>query len=267
MTAAPLPRPAPRAAGRGALVRGRSLLVLVAILGVAGLAWAGTTRTVDAQTTEAEWAFVPLGLFGDERVRLSLRLQMDEAAAGDAAGVALRYHDGSDLPPAEDADILLYAAGIVSPDDGRAAHLIIERPCRAWAAEGLAPAAEVLGAELARVWARYQVQFPPCGVTDDPTLADILVFAAGSPPAEVDLAGYEPLGSFLSAAPVSSTPGGTPVDPAPAQGGSLGGEETDDTLALIAGLLVATAVLAGARVLTGTGPGAGGTDTGRARAR
>lgn len=235
-----------------------SLLVLAAL---------ALPQITAAQAPEAEWAFNPMGVFADERVQLSMRLQMDTEAAADASGISLDYLGASELPPEEDAELLLAAAGVLPPEGGQVTGIVVERPCRVWAAnESLTPAAVALGEELSRVWSQYGVSFPPCGATDDPAGADILVFPFGEPPAEVDLFAARAQGSFLGFAEPSggtpgeatgstgSTGGGTDAGPAPAQGGSGGDEASSDALAMTIGALLALGALAAARGLTGIRP-------------
>jgi len=231
-----------------------SLLVLAAL---------ALPQIAAAQAPEAEWAFNPMGVFADERVQLSMRLQMDTDAAADASGVTLDYLGAGELPPEEDAELLLAAAGVLPPEGSQITGIVVERPCRVWAAnESLAPAAVALGEELSRVWSQYGVGFPPCGATDDPAGADILVFPFGQPPAEVDLFAARAQGSFLGIAEApdgapagtGGNGGGTDAGPAPAQGGSGGDEASSDALAMTIGAVLALAALAGARGLTGIRP-------------
>lgn len=240
----------PRSARRSpAMLTG---LVLAVALGLAVVV-AGMPSRADAQTTDAEWAFAPLGIFADPRVQVGIASQVDSARAGEASGVALSFHQADGLvAPAEEAPLLLAAAGIIPPEGGNATGLVVERPCRTWAANPrLRDAATVLGEELGRVWAQYGVTVAPCLNTDDPTLADVIVFAAGSPPAEVDLLAARSTGSFLGSSQMPGAGGDDVV--VPAEGGSLGDGDGDDVIATAIGLAVAVLCVAGARRISARG--------------
>ncbi|MGE3960877.1 MAG: hypothetical protein AB7F65_04275 [Dehalococcoidia bacterium] len=231
--------------------RARLAPLLAAAVAILGFAW-GAAPAV-GQSDAAEWTLAPLGLFGDERVELAMRLQIDAEAAAATAGVALSYFGSTEAPAGNAAD-LLAAAGVAAP--GQAAEgLVIERPCRTWAAdETLAPVATALGAELSEAWATYEVGFPPCGQTDDPALADILVFPAGEPPAGIDLQTPRGAGSFLGfARPVQegATPGTGGGEPTPAEGGSLGEAQETGAVEVAVALAAAAVVLGGGRLLSG----------------
>ncbi|MDA1010424.1 MAG: hypothetical protein O2888_03000 [Chloroflexi bacterium] len=184
-----------------ALSIGSAATLLMAVF----IATSGTT-TVSAQSASAEWAFAPRGFFGDERVVQSMRLQMNTDAAATAGGVSLGYFNGAELfAPSEDALILLMAAGLLGHEQTQVVGVTTSRECRVWSggsegaeAEALAATATILGEELARVWGDLGVSLAPCEVTGDPVQADLLVFPAGQPPAEVDFMAYQSEGSFLS---------------------------------------------------------------------
>ena len=229
----------------------RSCLPAVVALIVAAATFLPTT--VSAQPTTAQWTLAPLGPFGDERIENAMRILIDADAAGATAGVTLQYANGAELDPAQDARALLAASGVVVGRRG-ADGIVIERPCRTWASDpALEPVAQALGAELSQAWAAFNVDFPPCGLTPDPALADILVFT--TPPDGVDLETPRTAGSFIGVAQAPAeggapSSGGATGGPTPSQGGSLG-EETDTSVIEIAlGILAAVAVVAGGRLVS-----------------
>lgn len=257
-----------------------SLLALVALL-LSGALTLSAPSTASAQTgsPDAEWAFAAMGIFADPRVQLGLALQVDSEDAGEAGDVTLAFLDQADIDAsAEDAGALLAAAGIVpaAGASASASSFIVERPCRVWGeTAGMELAATALGEQFSDVWAQYGVTFPPCDVTQDPTIADILVFSAGTTPAEVDLSAPRDEGSFLGvgpAAPATATPsagtgspagptdssgattGNTGSDVTPAEGGSMGDGATDGTVGLIVGLLAAAVALGGGRAVATVRP-------------
>lgn len=209
--------------------------------------------TASAQPTSAQWTLAPLGPFGDERVENAMRILIDANAAAATAGITLDYADGAEIDPSQDAESLLEASGIVVGRSG-AAGVVIERPCRAWSSEpALEPVALALGAQLSEAWAAYDIDFPPCGLTTDPTLADILVFT--TPPEGVDLQTPRSAGSFIGFSVQPDTSGGRPSEgttggPAPSQGGSLGEETDTSPLEIALGILVAVAVVTGGRLVS-----------------
>lgn len=229
-----------------------ALIVPLVILGAMLL----SSTVASAQQSEAEWAFAPLGPFADERVVTALRLQMDAASAGATSGVTLAYHGGVEVDPAQDPRALLEAAGIVPPGGAAPRGLVIERPCRVWAADGtLEASALALGEELVAAWSAYGVNFAPCTLTTDPILADLYVFPPGEPPAALTEVATQGVGSFIGFAPDApgtATPVETPppatdvpvIDPVPADGGDGAEEGTDETVAVIVGIVLAVVVLA-----------------------
>ncbi len=222
------------------------LLTVVMALVALGAAFAPVTAS--AQRPAAQWALAPLGPFADERVQIAMQLQMETAPAAAEAGVALAYFLDRDLDPSMDPRALLEAAGLVVGSQGSSG-IVIERPCRAWSAEtSLDSVAMALGTELSEAWGAYDVNFPPCALTPDPALADILVFTA--PPEGVDLQTPRAAGSFLGVPRSDGTGGSAGGGPAPSQNGSLG--ETRDTspLAMALGVAGAVAVLAGGRLVS-----------------
>jgi hypothetical protein len=91
------------------------LLAIVSTIAVFVAAPLGTT--VHAQTTEAEWAFAPRGIFADQRVILSMQLEMATDYVETTSGVTLAYHDpmghlSVDQAAEADALPLLMAAGV-----------------------------------------------------------------------------------------------------------------------------------------------------------
>lgn len=212
----------------------RAIVGLVAVFVAASV-----PAIVNAQTTEAEWAFAPRGIFADQRVILSMQLQMATEDAEATSGIALAYHDPMghltvDQAAEADALPLLMAAGV---HDGTSAWVQPARSCRAWSDPGLEEVRDLLSAELARVWTDLGVTIAPCEAVTDAADADILVFATA--PAAVDFGGHDPDGSFLTSTPMpGAVPGGgygcpqgfgcIPSDaggPSPADTGSLGPHE------------------------------------------